>query len=555
MNHFPERKGARAFPLDVLLSIVIWILIALISFTAGMMFEQNKASAVEGNSAAFDLALVKKTHDFLLGNYVKSLKDYEDELLYGAMRGMVDVVHREPFNDPYSGFFDPNKYQTLEAETTGHYAGIGVRIEIETALGLPQIANVFRDSPAAEAGLKKDDYIVLVDGESVEGLSLEEVGHMIMGEEGTIVKLTLANPLTYDEREADVERAIITIHSVEEARMIAPGIAYIFLSSFQENTTEEMVAALKNLDELGMEKLILDLRGNGGGTLENAVDLASMFIPNNEVVTMLFYRRKEPEAKFADSKSKSKAFPKYDIPIILLVDGHSASASEILAGALKDHNKAILVGDKTFGKGKVQQIFEISNKYKRLALVITVAKYFTPNGRDIDGEGGIEPDIKISFDDYKEAIPRIMEIEDNVERLRNELLGYREEILDRVAERDIILERVTRDFDAAWQDGLENRAKHEADLAAAKDAEAAAQAESVENEHSELGEDVTSDVSTESDEDVDSSADVVDSAGNDNDTEGDSDNDPEADADTGDSSGSNGNEIGDFQFAVSATYA
>jgi C-terminal peptidase prc len=284
---------------------------------------------------------------------------------------------------------------------------------------------------------------------------------MIMGERGTLVKLTITDPLSLEPRYVDVKRDMIVINSVEEARMLGAGVGYIMLSSFQDNTTIEMIDALKNLSSLGMRKLILDLRGNGGGTLENAVDVASMFIPDGETVTTLVYKNKDPEVKKADATQTRGKFPKYDIPIVVLVDGRSASASEVLSGALRDHGKAVLVGEKTFGKGKVQQIYEISNKYRKLALVITVATYFTPDGRDIDADGGIEPDVNIGFDQYREAIPRLGQIETEIDRLRSEMIGYHDEIVDSMLENDIVLESVRGNFDGTFDKGMESRESRE----------------------------------------------------------------------------------------------
>lgn len=457
MNDHPPEKTRAQGSLDLLLSVVIWILIAVIAFAGGALYKDGRIAASEAKADdEFDTAILKKTFQYIKGRYVSSLDGYEDQILYGAIRGMVSVVHGPPFNDPYSGFFDPSRFKGLEAETTGHYAGIGVRIDLSPELGVPQIASVFRDSPAAEAGLKKDDFISKVDGKPTDGLSLEEVGRMILGEEDTIVVLVITDPVTFEEREVSVSRAIVTIHSVEDARMLAPGVGYILLSSFSENTTTEVVKALDELDRLGMRKLILDLRGNGGGTLENAVDVASIFLKDGDVVTTLVYRVKEGEAKKAESRRVPNG-KRYEIPVAILVDGGSASASEILGGALRDHKRAILVGDKTFGKGKVQEIISIHNRDTEVALVLTVAKYFTPAGYDIDGEGGIEPDFKISFQDVKAEIPEIGRIEAEMEEIRARLFKYRTGIFDKFAERDVVLDRVTRQFDSVFDTGSKNR--------------------------------------------------------------------------------------------------
>lgn len=457
MNEHPPEKSRAHGGLDMLMSVVIWILIAVIAFAGGAMYQEGRIAAEEAKAAdEFDTTILKKAHQYIKGKYVASLEGYDEEILYGAIRGMVGVLHDPPFNDPYSGFFDPSRFKGLEAETTGHYAGIGIRIDLSVELGIPQISSVFRGSPAAEAGLKKDDFITKVDGKSMDGLSLEEVGRMILGEEGTKVVLSITDPITFDERDIDVYRAIVTIHSVEEARMLAPGVGYIMLSSFSENTTTEMSDALKDLDKLGLKKLILDLRGNGGGTLENAVDIASMFLKNDDVVTTLVYRIKEGEAKRANSRRVPDG-KTYDVPIVILVDGGSASASEILAGALRDHKRAILVGDKTFGKGKVQEIIQISNREKEVALVLTVAKYFTPAGHDIDGEGGIEPDVKITFEDMKTEISEIGKMEAEMDALRSKLLKYRNDLMDKILEHDVVLERVKTRFDAILAEGVKNR--------------------------------------------------------------------------------------------------
>ncbi|MEP0813671.1 MAG: S41 family peptidase [bacterium] len=537
MNLKFESKSRSQYILDRALSIAIFVLIAVVAFGAGYMKGSNPGQTAFG-ADELQVGLIEKTYAELNRRYVKPLKDYKKDLLYGAMRGMVEVLHREPFLDPYSSFLDPSGYRGLNAETTGSYAGIGVRIEIDPDKMLPRISSVFRGSPAADAGLKVNDYITMIAGASTEGLTLDEIGKRITGKEGTKVSLTVSDAVTHITRDVEITRKTVTIHSVEDSRIIAPQTGYIRIASFSENTTKETLEALQNLDKLGMKKLIIDLRGNGGGTLDNAIDIAGMFLPKGAVVTRLVYRNEAKERKV------EKDFPRFEIPVIILVDMNTASASEVLAGALRDHGKAVLVGEKTFGKGKVQEIVEIKNdasqmrledfresanvivygyelpdgsvratevkadpdpardtgeasvegaitaltddgfkvgdvpvhvtnatkfsgvQSDQLAIVLTVATYFTPNGHDIDANGGLEPDVQISFEEYKSEIPRLAEIEAEVNQMRDRIIKARQEFFDSMSERDVVLGRVQDAFDDYFAKGSAARDKSEAEFAA-----------------------------------------------------------------------------------------
>lgn len=298
------------------------------------------------------------------------------ELIQGSVSGMIEAL-----DDPYSVYLDANTFNTLQERMKGTYGGVGLLITKDAEERLVVISP-FRGTPAHRAGVATGDFIVKINNEDTSVMELETAASMMQGEAGTEVTIT-----TYREGRGNLDvkitREIITIPSAEGSIIQGePGIAYINLSMFNENTIDELNERFTELDKQGYSALILDMRNNPGGSLQSAIEVADKFIPEGPVVHIV--------SKFTTNTFKASG-PAIDIPLVVLVNSGSASASEIVAGAIQDTGVGILVGEKTFGKGLVQSIFPLDDG---AALKLTTAKYLTPKERDIN-EKGIEPDIEV----------------------------------------------------------------------------------------------------------------------------------------------------------------
>lgn len=271
-------------------------------------------------------------------------------------------------------------------ETEGIYYGIGAYLMLDPDTGLGKVSGVIENTPAEEAGLRADDLIYLVDGETTMGLELSEIVARVKGEEGTTVHLTIYREGETDYLEIDVERRKIEAPTVKY-EMLKNNIGYIQITEFDEVTTDQFTEALAVVKGSGAKGLILDLRGNPGGSLNTVIDIARQLLPKGLIV---YTEDKYGERDEYNCDGKREL----DIPLVVLVNGNSASASEILAGAIKDYRKGVLIGTTTFGKGIVQRVLPLTDG---TALKLTISAYYTPNGNNIHGVG-IEPDIVCEFD-------------------------------------------------------------------------------------------------------------------------------------------------------------
>lgn len=299
----------------------------------------------------------------------------------GIYHGMVDAL-----GDPYSVYYSPEELQELLDQTEGIYYGIGAYVGLDTMTGYPKIVSPIPGSPAEEMDLRPDDIIYEVDGESTYGKDLNSVVAMIKGEEGTYVRLTIYRSTEPDYLYVDVVRRQVETPSVE-SEMFENGMAYIQIMEFSESTVDQFADALAVAKESGMKGLILDLRANPGGSLSAVVDIGRMLLPKGLIV----YTEDKYGQRYEYSCNGRREFT---LPMVVLVDGNSASASEVLAGAIKDYEIGTLVGTTTFGKGIVQQIISVGDGS---AVKVTVSSYYSPKGTNIHGIG-IEPDIVCEFD-------------------------------------------------------------------------------------------------------------------------------------------------------------
>jgi carboxyl-terminal processing protease len=289
-----------------------------------------------------------------------------DKAIYdGAVPGMLHVL------DPHSNFFDPQQYALFREEQEGKYYGVGMVVaqrENQTVVQAP-----FMGSPAFKAGIRPGDIIAKVDGKSCEGLTTTQVADMLKGAKGTTVHITLAREGWEKPIEVTVVRDEIPRPGVEYFTMVKRGIGYVRVSTFNETTDSDLADALKQLDVSKLDGLIIDLRNNGGGLLNQAVGMVDMFLDKNQIVVS-HRGRSSPERRYYAVRGNQGI----EVPLIVLVNGQSASASEIVSGAIQDHDRGLIVGDTSFGKGLVQTQFPLSEE---TALLLTTARYYTPSGR------------------------------------------------------------------------------------------------------------------------------------------------------------------------------
>lgn len=335
------------------------------------------------------LELFSDTLSIVRSEYVDDVKT--KTLIYGALKGMVQSL------DKFSEFMDPESYAEMKVETEGEFGGIGIEIAIKDDL-LTVIAPI-DDTPAFKAGVKAGDRIVKIDKDITRGITLVEAVKKLRGKPGTPVTITVLRESESKVLDFSITRDTIKVKSIKNPRILEDKIGYIKLSIFQERSARDLEDALVELEKQGMDSLILDLRNDPGGLLNVAAEVSGKFLPAGEMIVYTKGRNDKQEMEF---RAKNKK-PRTDYPMVVLVDQGSASGSEIVAGALQDHRRAVLVGMKTFGKGSVQTVIPLSDGS---AIRLTTSKYYTPNGRSIHGQG-IIPDIVVEFKPVKkEAAPK-----------------------------------------------------------------------------------------------------------------------------------------------------
>lgn len=326
-------------------------------------------------------------------DYVESVDD--TELLENAIRGMLSGL------DPHSSYLDTEEFSDLRIGTTGQFGGLGIEVGMED--GFVKVVSPIDDTPASRAGIQAKDLIIRLDDKPVKGMTLNEAVKVMRGDPGTDIDLTIVREGEAKPLQITITREIIRVKSVKN-RILEPGYGYVRITSFQSRTASDLLSAVTSLqDDEKLKGLILDLRNNPGGVLNGAVGVSDAFLDDGLIVYT--------EGRIDDSSMRYTATPGdllNGAPLVVLVNGGSASASEIVAGALQDHKRAVIMGFKTFGKGSVQTIQELRNGS---AVKLTTARYFTPNGRSIQAEG-IEPDIKLhnlKVSDTKNATKTISE--------------------------------------------------------------------------------------------------------------------------------------------------
>ena len=323
----------------------------------------------------------------LIDRYYIGEADAED-LTEGVYKGYI-----EGLGDPYSAYYDEEETARMAESLSGEFGGVGALMSQDRETGVITVLQVYEDSPAQKAGMQDGDVLYKVDGEDVSGRELTEVVNLVKGEKGTDVTLTLLRGDAGDEIELTVTRDTIEDQTVTYG-MKEAGVGYIRVTEFDTVTYEQYREALEDLEAQGMEKLVIDLRSNPGGNLETVCDMLDLMLPEGLIV---YTEDKDGRRE----EYTSDAEHQFDKPLAVLVDGYSASASEIFAGAIQDYGLGQIVGTRSYGKGVVQSIFDLKDG---TSVKLTIAEYFTPKGRSIDGEG-ITPDVEVEYV-YDEADPQ-----------------------------------------------------------------------------------------------------------------------------------------------------
>ncbi|HDP69537.1 MAG TPA: S41 family peptidase [Actinobacteria bacterium] len=329
------------------------------------------------------LDLLKEAISEIRGNYVKEVSD--EDMIYGAIKGAAEFL-----GDPYTKYLTVEEAKSLGQEMSGEFDGVGLYVGLKD--DKITVISPIEGTPADKAGIKTGDIIIEVDGKSTDGMSIDEAVSLIKGEEGTKVVLKVLRSNVKEPIDFEVIRKRIIIPNVI-SKILDGDIGYIRAHAFNQRIGSDIDTALEQLKSKNAKGIILDLRNNPGGILDGAVDVVSKFVETGVVVTV---RDKNEEIETHNTKGGADS----DIPLVILVNGGSASASEIVAGAIQDHKRGILVGEQTFGKASVQSVIELSDGSR---LIVTTAHYFTPNGRNIH-EKGIKPDfvVEIGEDEKKD---------------------------------------------------------------------------------------------------------------------------------------------------------
>ena len=336
-----------------------------------------------------ELEKFMSVYERVKANYVEPVDDHT--LIKGAIDGMLAAL------DPHSSYVENSDFDQLKATTDGNYGGLGLTVSMED--GVVKVVAPTEDTPAWRAGIKAGDYITHINGEFLNNLSLDEAVAKMKGDPGTTVKLTVIRPGHDKPLEFTVTRERIALHPVKWE--IKDGIGYININTFTGNVAEQTKAALIGIDKAtGGHPLgyVVDLRSNPGGLLDQAVDVADDFLDSGEIVSQRGRSKDDIERYYARPGDLA-----HGLPVVVLTDAGTASASEIVAGALQDHRRALIMGEKSFGKGSVQTVVQTGPES---ALRLTTARYYTPSGRSVQA-GGIEPDVEVpqlSDPDYKDRV-------------------------------------------------------------------------------------------------------------------------------------------------------
>ena len=368
-------------------------------------FSMRAAGPTDDETGYAQISVFAKAVQLIRQDYVDSKKTSYHDLIYAAMKGMLASL------DPHSQFMDPDDFKEMQDDTRSRFNGLGIEVSVKS--GFLTVITPMEDTPAAEAGILSGDQIVRINGNSTDKMELQDAVNVLRGVPGQKVTLTIMRPSTKEIKDYALDRAEIKLQSVKGAKLLDPEfggtfkIGYVRLIQFNEPTADELAKALDELQKQGMQALVLDLRNNPGGLLNSAVDVCAQFLPPNTTVVSTQGRVPSQQTDYATS-AVSKQRPRF--PMAVLVNEGSASGAEIVAGALKDLHRAVIVGETTFGKGSVQNVMQLPDGS---ALRFTTAKYYTPSKQVIHANG-VAPNIRAPMTAEQERALFVARSSDNL---------------------------------------------------------------------------------------------------------------------------------------------
>lgn len=372
-----RQKIYRVIMLILVVSLITFIATTVLMYNGSIKYVVSPNKISNTTTKKLDVLLATIT-ELLEEKYIGEVN--EEELIDGALKGLVEAT-----GDTYTTYFTKAELEEFKAETLGNFVGIGVYLRGNLQTGKVEIVSPIKGSPAEEAGIQAGDQVLKADGTEYVADDLDKLSKYIKGEEGTTVTLTLKR----GEEELDVTVTRRNVHmNYVTSELLEDNIGYIAITTFDEDCAKDFKEEYNKLNEQGIKSLIIDLRGNGGGLVDEALDIVDLMCEKNEITLVTMDKNQKEEI------TKSKTDRTIKIPVVVLTNGATASASEILVAALKENEKATIVGDKTFGKGVIQELIYLSNGG---ALKVTSSEYYTPKKNKIN-KVGIEPDHKVSFD-------------------------------------------------------------------------------------------------------------------------------------------------------------
>ena len=390
-----EKKNFRAYKVVMLVILTVFVTFLLTSICMYQYFtnNSNRNQLVVSSTNNGEIASELSKYRTLIDKYYLGDVD-EEKLKEGAIKGYI-----EGLDDPYTEYMSKEDMQDYMSDVTGNFVGIGIYMVKDTETNKIMVLSPIKGSPAEKAGILPGDLIISVDGVQYSAEEMTVASNKIKGEEGSTVKIEILRGT--ETKEFELKRENIKINPVE-GKVLQDKIGYIDFSSFDEGTAEDFKTKFKELEEQGIHSLIIDLRNNGGGIVDEALEIADYILNKDDIILY------EVDKNNNEKVEKSKNDPIINLPIVVLTNENTASSSEILAGALKDHNKAKIVGTKTYGKGIIQQLLTLPDGS---GLKITSEEYLTPNKTKIN-KLGIEPDEKVELPDTTENILVIEEKDD-----------------------------------------------------------------------------------------------------------------------------------------------
>ncbi|MGE4130099.1 MAG: S41 family peptidase [Bdellovibrionales bacterium] len=387
-----------------------WTLVVIPAICVTVGYVTSPSLRAEAEERYQDLQLFARVLNLVQQYYVEEVDT--KKLIYGGIKGMLREL------DPHTNFLPPEIYREFESETSGEFGGIGIEITVQN--GILTVISPIEDTPAWKAGIQAGDKIVEIDGESTKGFSLVEAAQKMKGKKGAKIKLGIFRDGFEQPKVFTIERGTVKIHSVKYTDL-QDGYAYVRVTSFIENSSNDLAKTLKTHEKKykGIKGLILDLRRNPGGLLDQAIQISNLFLNEGVIVSTIGRNQKEKEVVYAKKTGTLDKFP-----TIVLVDEYSASASEILAGALQDNKRALVMGHRSFGKGSVQSVVKLGDGS---GLKLTVGRYYTPSGKSIQAYG-IVPDIEL--EDFSPEVLEQARVKRDVRRegdMRGHLQGDAED--------------------------------------------------------------------------------------------------------------------------------